>query len=438
MVTITMRLSKNDIEPDRDESAARTGYLTLIRGNRNFRNLWFGQIVSLLGDWFNMIAAATLVATLTKSASAVGGLFVVRLLAPFLVSPLAGVIADRYNRKHLLIATDLTRAVVVLGFLFVRDPAHVWLLYALTALQLGIAGFFFPARNAILPSIVSRSELGDANALSSVTWSVMLAMGTALGGLVAGSLGIYWAFVIDAASFVASASFISFVQYHTGPHVNRVPGGVGAAFHQYVDGLKYLRHNLHILAIACIKGSYSLTATGALMVVQVALAERIYVIGKNGGIGLGLMFAVVGVGTGIGPIVARRFTGDRNRTIARAIAVGILLLIAGTAVMATLPIFPILMFGLLLRGIGPGMNWVFSTQLLMQLVPDDVRGRVFATEFAIFTVSGAISSGVAGLVMDLPGVGMSNLLWWATGLTLIPAILWMVYLRFNRSDALRS
>jgi len=92
------------------ETPKTTGYLSLVRDNRNFRYLWFGQVISLLGDWFNLIASASLIGLLTQSGLAVGGLFVVRMLAPFLVSPLAGVAADRYNRKVLLILADLTRA----------------------------------------------------------------------------------------------------------------------------------------------------------------------------------------------------------------------------------------------------------------------------------------------------------------------------------------
>ena len=120
------------------------GYVQLVRQNSNFRNLWIGQIISLLGDWFNLIASASLIGLLTQSGIAVGGLFVVRLLAPFIVSPIAGVVADRYNRKTILIVADITRALTVLGFLFIRDPGQVWLLYTLTAIQMGISGFFFP------------------------------------------------------------------------------------------------------------------------------------------------------------------------------------------------------------------------------------------------------------------------------------------------------
>jgi len=140
-----------------DREKKPVGYFDLVRTNRNFRFLWSGQVVSLLGDWFNLIASAALISHLTRSGLAVGSLFVIRMLAPFLVSPLAGVMADRYNRKTLLIIADILRGFVVLGFLTVRTPEQAWLLYVITAIQLGFSGFFFPARNAIIPNIVSPS-----------------------------------------------------------------------------------------------------------------------------------------------------------------------------------------------------------------------------------------------------------------------------------------
>ena len=128
------------------------GYWALARSNANFRYLWSGQIISLLGDWFNLIASAALIAQLTESGLAVGTLFVVRMLAPVLISPLAGVAADRYNRKHILIVSDIGRFFTAAAFLFIRSPEHVWFVYLLSFLQLGIGGFFFPARSPSLAS----------------------------------------------------------------------------------------------------------------------------------------------------------------------------------------------------------------------------------------------------------------------------------------------
>ena len=159
--------------------------LFFTKDQRNLELFNNGEIVSLFGDWFNLIASAALISSLTGSGMAVGGLFVVRMLAPFLVSPIAGVVADRFDRKKILILADLSRMVIVLGFLLVRSAEQVWLLYVLTFLQLAISGFFYPTRNSLLPEIVSRHELGSANALSSASWSVMLALGAAVGGIVA-------------------------------------------------------------------------------------------------------------------------------------------------------------------------------------------------------------------------------------------------------------
>jgi MFS family permease len=409
-----------------------TGYYGLVRSNSNFRFIWFGQIISLLGDWFNLIASASLIAQLTNSGTAIGGLFVVRMLAPFLVSPIAGVVADRYNRKYVLIATDLTRALTVFGFLLVRHPSQIWLLYTLTAIQLGISGFFFPTRNAILPDLVSRQELGAANALSSATWSVMLALGAALGGIVSGAWGIYPAFVVDALSFLFSATFIAQITYRPNIDSGAAEKTISAALRQYLDGLRYLRQQPDILTIALHKAANSLLIAGGFQVLQVTIAEKIFVIGKEGGISLGLMFAVAGVGTGIGPILARRFVGDEEARLRLALVAGYAITALGMVVIAPLFNFSVLLVGILLRGVGGGMIWVFSTQLLLQLVPNRVRGRVFSTEFAMFTLMSAAGSGAVGAMMDT-SFGPSQILWGMAGLILIPGILWTMWLVVGRS-----
>jgi MFS family permease len=397
-----------------------------------------GQIVSLLGDWFNLIASASLIASLTQSGVAVGGLFALRMLAPFLVSPFAGVAADRYNRKHLLILADLGRAATVLGFLFVREPGQVWLLYVLTFIQLAISGFFFPARNAILADLVSRSELGAANALSSATWSVMLAFGAALGGIVAGQWGVYPSFIIDAFTFLVSALLIAQIAYQHQPGLAGADTSVGAAVGQYVDGLRYLWQRKDQLVIALHKGAFGLTVGGAYSVVQVALADRVYVIGEGGGTSLGLMYAIMGVGTGIGPIIARRVTGDEDRPMRKAIALSYLLASLGLIIMAPMSSFAMVLLGTLLRGIGGGIGWVFATQLLFQLVPDRVRGRVFSTEFALFTLMQAAGAAAGGWVFDNTTLGISGMLWAMAVLVLVPGVLWVMWNGIRGSRGVRE
>ncbi|WP_407922992.1 MFS transporter [Ardenticatena maritima] len=409
------------------------GYLELIRENRNFRALWLGQIVSLLGDWFNLIGSASLVATLTQSGFAVGGLFIVRMLAPFIVSPVAGVVADRYNRKQVLIITDLARAVIVLGFLLVRRPEHVWLLYALTALQLSVSGFFFPTRSAILPDIVPRNGLGAANAISSATWSVMLSLGAALGGLVAGQFGIYTAFVVDALTFLLSAFFIMQVRYTSVPTLDGTMT-LATAIRDYIEGLAYLRHHFDILMIALQKTFVALAVSGGFQVVQVVMAEQIYPIGEGGSTSLGLMYAVVGVGTGVGPILARAFTGDREWPLRWAILVSYFLSAVGLLLIAPLGAFWVVLLGMLLRGVGGGIGWVFSTQLLLDLLPDRVRGRVFSTEFAMFTLANAVGAAVVGRALDL-SISLSLLMLAMAGLSIVSALVWGAWLLMMRRRA---
>lgn len=410
----------------------RVGYIELVRTNRKFRLLWVGQIISLLGDWFDLIASAALVASLTGSGTAVGGLFVVRMLAPFVLSPIAGVASDRYNRKRLMIFSDITRGITVLGFLLVRSASDVWLIYALSALQLGLSAFFFPARNAILPDITTRQELGAANAISSVTWSVMLAFGAALGGLSAGIVGIYPAFLIDALSFFLSAFFISQVIYQRPAAIHGTDRTIMGGFRQYFDGLRYLRHNLDIFFIALHKAANSLFVVGGFQVVQVAITERIFVIGEGGGISLGLMYAAVGIGTGVGPILARWFTGDHDRPLRSAILISYILSVVGLLMVATLANFPVVLMGSVLRGVGGGIGWVFSTQLLLQLAPDRVRGRVFSTEFALYSLMNAVGAGVAGGMLDAQVTIMALTVLMAA-LTIVPTILWGLWMVFGTS-----
>ena len=406
-------------------------YTDLLRNNRNFRFLWFGQIVSLLGDWFNLVASAALVGLLTQSGLAVGSLFVVRMLAPFLVSPIAGVAADRYNRKYVLIAADLIRAVVVLAFLLVRDAGDVWILYTLTAVQMAMSGFFDPAHTAILPDIANRRELGAVNALSSATWSVMLALGAALGGLFSGTFGMYPAFVLDTFTFLLSAALLAQIRMPAKLASATADKTVAAAAGQYLRGLRYLRAHLDVLVVALQKAIMALFLSTAFLVIQVAIAQQVFSVGEGGGISLGLMFGITGVGSGLGPIVARKLTGDDPQSLKEAIAYGYLIAIAGIVVTASLLSLETVLLGSLVRSIGSGIIWVFSTHLLLQMVPDEVRGRVFASDFMFFYLGSALASSLVGAALDT-SLTISTLIWILAAISVVPTVLWTLWVTKSR------
>ena len=415
-------------------AAQAVSYTQLLRNNRNFRWLWGGQIVSLLGDWFNLIASAALLSKLTNSGLAIGSLFVVRMLAPFIIAPFAGIIADRYNRKHILIASDIFRGVTVLGFLLVRRPEDVWLLYTLTAIQLGFGGFFYPARNAILPDLVKPEEIGAANAISSATWSTMLAIGAALGGLVAGLWGNEPAFILDGLTFVVSAVFIFQLDYELSDEAKTSDKSVRAALQQYLDGLRYLRGKVDQFLIALLKGVNAVLISTGFQIIQVVIAEEVFVIGEGGGISMGLLFGVAGIGTGLGPILARYITKDDNMALRWAIAAGWVIASIGLFILSSLSSFPVVLFGTFLRGFGGGIVWVFATQLLLQLVPGQVRGRIFATEYMIFTLLSAFGAAGTGWALDgiFDIVTLTRIMGAAI---LVPTALWAVWTVIQGRDS---
>ncbi|MYF99099.1 MFS transporter [Candidatus Poribacteria bacterium] len=396
------------------------GYFEILQTNPNFRWLWSGQVVSLLGDWFNLIASAILILNLTKSGLALGVLFTIRMLSPFFVAPLAGICADRYNRKHILIATDIVRGLLLIGYLFVQDEKDIWLLYVLTTLLYGVSGFFSPARSAILPDVTSRNELGTANALSATTWSVMLALGAAFGGFIAGLFGVYTAFIVDGLTFFVSAGLLLQIKLPINTDTK-------AMIHERskFSAIGYMFRHPDILFIALHKGAIALLLSSGFQVAQVEIAKNHFIIGEGGAIGLGVMYCLGGVGSGIGPIVARIWTGDRDKPLRWSISLGYLIGTIGLTITAPLLSLPIVVFGGFIRSIGGGIAWVFSTQLLLQHAPNEIRGRIFGTEFALFTLMGAVATAIVGFMMDLFGV--QAVLWGMTSLPIIPALLWWIW-----------
>ena len=409
----------------------RGGYGELLRTSRPFRLLWFAQIASLFGDWFNIIAASTLLAQLTGAGAALGALFAVRMLGSFFASPLAGVLADRYNRKRILIVTDLLRAVVVLGLLLVREPQHVWLLFVLTGVQVGISGVFFPVRVAMLPEVASRRLLGPANALSSATWSTMLALGAAAGGVFAGVFGIAAAFVLDAVTYLISALLLVRMPYPSNRRHSAgaaAPVGLGATVRagiaEYTESLGYLWRHRQVLIVTLQKSFLSFFFTG-FQVASVAIAGIVFPLGHAGGTTVGLLFAAGGVGSGIGPLVVQPFLRGRHRALRAAMLVGYLLMSAALALAAPLASLTWVLIGSAVRSIGAGMVWVFSTQLLLETVPDELRGRIIATEHAAMTLLGAVGSACVGAGLELGS--LSAVVWMLAALTLVPALHWAAY-----------
>ena len=381
-------------EPNRD-GGLPVSFSTLLRTNRNFRNVWLGEVASWLGDWFNAIAIYTLVQELTGSPFALGLVFLTKMVPFAVASPLAGLLVDRFNRRRLMIATDLVRAVLVLGLLLVDGAEDLYLLYLLITLQVLMSAVFIPARSASIPNITTPEELLTANALSAATWSTLLALGAALGGVAAEWLGIQAVFIIDSATYLVSAAFLfrTVIPQETESASGR---GVAAVLRDTVDGWRYMVQRPAVGRIAFAKGAWAVGG-GALVYMLAIMGERIPEV--SGAVGIGILYAARGLGTGIGPIAVRKWVPNETFW---PLLIGLGIMVSGVCYMALgfLPWGVWVLLLVVLAHAPSGANWVASSVLLQKRTVDEYRGRVFSTEWLLVTIADSVSILVASLLLE--------------------------------------
>lgn len=389
-----------------------------------------------MGDWFNTIALYTIILNLTGSGRDVGLLLVARFVPSFFFGPLSGVIADRFSRRTIMIVSDVLRAVVVLGFLFVRRADQLWILYVLTVLQLGLSTFFEPAKTAVIPSIVSDRELVAANAISSVTWSIMLTLGAAIGGVITGWFGTNVAFILDALTYLLSAWLIFTVRLPKRPPRERRKVGFSKALGitDTIDGVRYVKNRPRVLAMLMVKPAWGIG--GGILTLLAVFGERIFPVGKSAATGIGVLFAARGIGTAVGPIVARRIAGEGDRRM--QITIGIAFLIGGVFYalfgMAQSFVFALIFLGV--AHMGGSILWVFSTVMLQRSVEDNFRGRVFAAELALLTLTMAASNYVTGELLDRFGISPRVVTVGVGVFFMLPGIIWFISYKWWDRDKL--
>jgi predicted MFS family arabinose efflux permease len=372
-------------------------YLRLLARNRDFGRVYAAQLVSFAGDWFATVALLGLCLQVTGS-SAVASLVLVLQTGPFfLVSPFAGMLADRLDRRRLLIVADVARIPVCLSFMLARDASTLWIALAGSALLSVGAAFFEPTSSASLPNLVDREDLPIANALSGAAWGTMVAIGASVGGLVTAVLGRDAAFLMDALSFAVSASLIwgvrrSFREVRGEDAAREVaPVGLGGLRVAIGETLELARRSHVVAALLVTK-----TTFGAGMGVLVLLAVFGREVFKGGDVGIGILFAARGLGALIGPFAARTFAADDDRRMLKAIAIALVVFIGGYGL---LPLAPSIALGALCvfaAHLGGGAQWMLSSYGLQRSVPDRVRGRVLSFDYAAVTLATTVSTLVAG------------------------------------------
>ncbi|MBI2678146.1 MAG: MFS transporter [Candidatus Koribacter versatilis] len=406
-------------------------YYRLLRGNGNFRRLWFAEIVSELGDWFYMVSLYAMLLEFTGRAESIGLAFALQVLPQALTGPFAGVINDRISRRQVMIFTDIARAVIITCVLFVRTPAMVWLVYPLLFLETVMWGLFEPARTAVIPNIVREDETLIANTLASSTWSMNMFIGSALGGAAAVWLGRDWIFGLDAASFLVSAWLLSRMRF-TEPHLAaRGPARVRDLFDhsEVVEGLRYVRRDRRLTSAILVKGA--LGVTGASWVIFPIFGKEIFpwrsagITAAQGAlIGMSLLMGARGLGSLIGPLTAAPWAAQRLSRLRIGILLGFIAYGLGYLTLGWINDRWLAYAVVVLSHMGGAVIWVFSTTLLQLLTDDRYRGRVFAAELAGCTVMLALTSWIAGFVID-HGVTVRTVTIWTGWFTLLAALWWI-------------
>ena len=405
-------------------------YRTILTDNPRFRKLWLAGVISQLGNWFNYIAIFVLLNQLTGTGHAVSWFLIAKFIPSAILGPAAGVLTDRLPRKMLMIASDLLRAGIVLCFLLVKRPDQVWLVYTLALLQESLWTFYDPARRASIPNLCQPHELNVANALGGATWSVMLAIGAAMGGFVSAMAGWRTAIVIDAITFLISAWLLAGLTLPP-PTRKQRPGKptwldyTGLA--DLKEGCRYVFDNRQVGALLLVKSGWALS--GGIFVLLTVFGEQVFPVPGHGG-GSGILYSFRGIGAAIGPIIAWRYLGEGHHAMHRAIGFSFFVACLSYLVFSQAPTILKAAPLVLLGHMGGSVQWVFSTNLLQRMVPDQFRGRVFAAEMALLTLVLSLSTYFTGAALDA-GVSPRTAMIRLALIFLIPGILWTIYVQLS-------
>jgi len=415
----------NTLKPDRSNESS-IGYFPLLKQNPSFRNLWYGQVISELGNWVNSIALYALILQLTGSGMAMAAAMMAKLLPMVIISPFAGVVIDRMDRRTVLIASDILRCFTVLCFLIVESREDLWLVYAITLFEVALTGFFEPARSAILPSIVKKNHLVTANAISGATWSIMLTLGAALGGFVVSLFGVKVAFILDALTYLLSAWFIIKISYPNTKSEEPIKKNNSSGIKGLLEGGRYLISHPIVLALALLKSGMAIK--GGIMTLIPLFADRLWSDPAAVSVAVGIMFSSRGIGSAIGPILIRKWLGDSLKILQGSILAAFFL---GSLALLAFSFSKNLWLTSLcigLSGMFGSIVWVFSTALIHLEADRQFLGRIFGIEMALLTLIMGISNGVVGVAIDGLQMTIQSVILWMSGLYMIPGILWIIFL----------
>lgn len=373
----------------------------LLRRNPAFRNLWLGKTGSIFGDWFNQVALAHATLVLTGSAAAMGFVLLCRTLPAVLLGPIASPLIDRCPKKRILLLSDLARAVFSLLFAAAFAWQAEWLLYV-GAILLGLAGILFnPAENAAISLIVAQKDLAEANAIRSGTAGIVMIAGAFGGGIVSAALSPIICFAINSASYLWSACCI----YRTDWTESMSRSAQPVYFQSLREGFQQASRNRIARAIILIGISWGIAGGGYYLLVPL-LGTNVY---QLGGLGIGLLYAIDGLGVVCGAYLVKRFIGSQLRRAKLWYGIAYLGQAVFLGLLAQFSLFWAGALLLFMMRVCSGLIIPLDTYLLQIHSDQEVRGRVFAlhesTYLGVMQLS-YVLFGTAFEAFSIPAVGI--------------------------------
>ncbi len=362
---------------------------------RDFRALWIGQFVSQIGDYLALIAALVVIQKLSGSTLWLGFTAMTLTLPPLLFGLVGGVMADRFDRKKVMVVSDILRGLAILLLIGARSPRDFYL-FPLVGCLMSIAGVFFgPARNAVLPSIVSREMLLTANGLLQASQMLAVIIGSSLAGIVIATLGPASAFILDSLTFFISAWLIFTLKI---PPPNNSTPKEGIIWPQLREGLAYVRQRKPILIILVV-ASVATLSLGTIAVLGVAYVERYLGVGAES---FGFLNSIQGIGMVIGGLSLgffSRFASPHYLASTAMVALGVAILI-----FAFSSRFEAAMLLAAIIGVCVVVARATLAAILQATVPDEKRGRVESTVNTSISFSTTLAMGFSGLLGAALGV----------------------------------
>ncbi|MFL6255078.1 MAG: MFS transporter [Pyrinomonadaceae bacterium] len=441
-------------------------YRELLAGNADFRRLWAGQVVSEVGDWLNNIAVLALAIQLAGAGSvglAVATYAIARHLPLFIFGPVAGVVVDRVSRRRVMIAADVARALLALGFMLANRAGSLALIYVVGASLFSVSAFFNAAKRASIPNLVGATEeLLAANSLSASTTAATIAVGSALGGLVATALGRNTVFVLNALTFLASAAMIRRIRRplsvaqsalssedksrrasSSNTSARRSP--LNAYFTDFREGLRYVRRDRVLAAVFVVAGGWGLgngaaralySLFGAALGAQAAGrwgASASAIAERPTDFGISVLFVAMGLGGVLGAPLARRFNSGAVEGLGARMGRSLTLDGCGLLLFSLTPN----LFGAAALLIAREMNfaiwWTAQQTLLMRRTEDAFAGRVFASYETLTTLMMVGSILVSGAAADR--LGMRAVAAGGGTVIMLSGLLWFILRRRNGETA---